>query len=238
MKRLIFSVILVTSLFSPLFAKTVGDISLPSGFQRIDTKEGSFSRYLRNLNLKEDGKVYSYRKKDLSHWYDSLGVIDKPLLFSDDLEQCADFSMRLWADYHKDSGKLKDLYLFHYDGRKNKFTESQKTYVQFLRTAFASSNSHSLKQGGKKITKENLTSGDLFVQNENGGIGHVSIILDESTNGKERLYLIAFSFMPAQEMHIEKAPSDRGKNGWFTYEGFIEHLKEKYPYGTPVLRRF
>jgi hypothetical protein len=79
------------------------------------------------------------------------------------------------------------------------------------------------------------------------------MIMDVCENGQgERLYLIGFSFMPAQEFHIEKAPgrlagrSTRrrgnsepyGKEGWFSYGGYIRYLEEYYPFGEPVLRRF
>jgi len=220
---------------SPLFIK---DIPVPEGFKRISYPEHSFSSYLQNLPLKKENKVLSYQKKDLSDWYDSIAVINKPLLFHDDLEQCADFSMRLWADYHKESGKLDELYLFNYPGQKQYFKNSKKDYFRFLRNAFASSNSYSLKKGATSILKENLKPGDLFVQNETGGIGHVSIILDSANDQNKKLYLVGFSFMPAQEMHIERSPTDKGKNGWFSYEGFLQHLQSKYPYGNPVLRRF
>ncbi|TGN10243.1 DUF4846 domain-containing protein [Leptospira ilyithenensis] len=220
------------------FPNLVKEIPVPEGFQRTNFPKNSFSGYLQNLPLKKETTVLSYQKKNLNDWYDMIAVIDKPLLFQDDLEQCADFSMRLWADYHKESGKLDKLYLFSYPGKKQYYKDSKKEYNRFLRNAFASSNSYSLKKGANTIAKENLQPGDLFVQNETGGIGHVSIILDEAKNKDKKLYLIGFSFMPAQEMHIEKSPADKGKEGWFSYEGFVQHLQTKYPYGNPVLRRF
>ncbi|BDA79514.1 hypothetical protein LPTSP3_g24440 [Leptospira kobayashii] len=220
------------------FPNIVKEIPVPEGFQRIDFPKNSFADYLQNLPLKKEAKVLSYQKKDLSDWYDMIAVINKPLLFQDDLEQCADFSMRLWADYHKESGRLDKLYLFDYPGKKRYYKDSKKDYNRFLRNAFASSNSYSLKKGAIPVTKENLQPGDLFVQNETGGIGHVSMILDEAKYKNQKLYLIGFSFMPAQEMHIERSPTDKGKEGWFSYEGFIQHLRTKYPYGNPVLRRF
>lgn len=217
----------------------ISSLPLPSDYVRVTYPDASFSSYLQKLSLKSENKIYSHKGEDLSHWYESLGVIDKPLLYKDDLEQCADFTMRLWADFHKETKLLSELYLFQYSGKKIYFKSSGKSFPQFLRNAFANSNSHSLKKGGKEIKVDELRPGDLFVQNENGGIGHVSIILDHAKSpAKEDLFLIGFSFMPAQEMHIEKSPSNRGKSGWFSYRGFMAHLAEKYPYGKPVLRRF
>ena len=84
-----------------------------------------------------------------------------------------------------------------------------------------------------------LKPGDMIVQNRNGGIGHASVILDvcESKKG-EKLYLIGYSFMPAQEFHIEKAEEKYGRDGWFTIEGYFRYLSEFLDFGEPVLRRF
>lgn len=240
MKWFIF--LLILFLISPILYSSPSKISslpLPLDYVRVPYADTSFSGYVQKLSLKSENKVYSYKREDLSHWYESLGVIDKPLLYTDDLEQCADFTMRLWADFHKENNLLSELYLFHYSGKKAFYKSSGKTFPQFLRNAFANANSHSIKMGGREVKVTELRPGDLFVQNENGGIGHVSIILDHvKSEGREDLFLIGFSFMPAQEMHIEKAPDNRGKSGWFSYRGFIAHLAEKYPYGKPFLRRF
>jgi hypothetical protein len=79
----------------------------------------------------------------------------------------------------------------------------------------------------------------MIVQNENGGIGHVSMIMDACKNEKgEELYLIGYSFMPAQEFHIEGARPEYGKDGWFSIEGYYRYLADYLDLGKPVLRRF
>ena len=165
-------------------------------------------------------------------------MLDFPLLFDQDLEQCADFAMRLWAEYHAATGQHTKLYLFNYDGSKKKL-KSAGDYLKFLRLAMAYSNSHSIKKGAKKVAPADLRAGDMFVQNNNGGIGHVSVIVDvakSKTAGKPDLYQVGFSFMPAQEFHIEKADTN---NGWFTREGFEQLLEQRLgSLGEPVLRRF
>ncbi|TGK10845.1 DUF4846 domain-containing protein [Leptospira stimsonii] len=217
----------------------ISDIETPEGSSRISYPKESFSNFVRNLPLKSEPTLWTYQKENIIRRYDVLAVLNVPLLFRDDLEQCADFAMRIWAEYHKQKNLLNRFYLFDYNGRKKSFRESGMNYVSFLRKSFVSSNSYSLKKGGMSITEADLRPGDIFVQNETGGIGHASMVLDsaENSNG-EKFYLIGFSFMPAQEMHIEKAPKKFGTKGWFTYKGFLKHLEEFYPYGEPVLRRF
>jgi hypothetical protein len=215
-------------------------ISAPKGYQRKSYPQGSYSDWIQNLRLKTKPVILNYRGEIVeSDFYNVIGVVQMPLLFRSDLEQCADFAMRFWAEYHKAAGKLDELFLFNYSGRKTAFIKSGKTFVQFLRSAFANTNSHSLKSGCKTIGADELRPGDMFVQNERGGIGHVSIIMDicRSQQGKE-LMLVGYSFMPAQEFHIEKAEDKYGIQGWFTREGYERYLIDNLNYGKPVFRRF
>lgn len=62
------------------------------------------------LPLKADDTVELWNGSSLPKGtYDMLAVLDVPLLFQEDLEQCADFSMRLWADYLKGYWKARSL---------------------------------------------------------------------------------------------------------------------------------
>jgi len=231
-------IIFLFFLISFVKAEQVNDLPLPMDYERLEFSEKSFSRWVQNMPLKDDKSIKSYVGQELQSFYNVFAVIDLPLLFTSDLEQCADYAMRLWAEYHKSTEKEEDLYLFNYNGSKKMFSSGD--FESFLRQAMASSNSYSLKMGCTIITYEqDLIPGDMLVQNETGGIGHVSVILDicENSAGK-RLYLIGYSFMPAQEMHIERALQGMGENGWFTLEGYNKYLDLILPFGTPVFRRF
>lgn len=241
-----YSIVILTFLFLNLnlFSqkKTIrNSINTPAGYVRIKFPEGSYSNWIQNLPLKENNTILDYRGFTLGSdcFYSILGVADMPLLFNSDLEQCADYCLRFWAEYHKDINRLDSLYLFDYTGNKKKFAGRGKTYTGFLNWAFSYSNSYSLKRGCEKVSENELIPGDMIVQNESGGIGHASVILDvcKSEEGK-RLYLIGYSFMPAQEFHIEKAASLRGTEGWFTIEGYFDYLSDYIPLGDPTLRRF
>jgi hypothetical protein len=215
-------------------------IPVPDGYRRATYPGGSFSHYIQNLDLKDQPIIRDYQGKTIaSAFYDVWEVVQMPLLFQSDLEQCADFAMRFWAEYHKALGKLDQLYLFDYNGKKKLFRLSGKPYAEFLKWAFANTNSHSLKRGCKEVAADQVVPGDLLVQNERGGIGHVSVILDtcQSKEGK-RLLLIGYSFMPAQEFHIERSRAQYGIEGWFTLEGYTQYLADFLNFGEPVLRRF
>ena len=69
------------------------------------------------MPLKEDTSILTFRGAMLSaRVYDRFAVLERPLLFTEDLEQCADFAMRLWADYHAETDRLDELFLFNYTG--------------------------------------------------------------------------------------------------------------------------
>jgi hypothetical protein len=228
---------------TPLCAQSTGTIAAipePAGFHRIQNEKDSFGGFLRSLPLRSGSVIKSYNGTpiDISR-YELFYVIDMNLLFKKDIEQCADWAMRLWAEYHHTADTLIAFYLFNYSGTKLYFKTSGKTYSQFLEKAFIATNSYSLKKGCLAVNEEKLLPGDMFVQNENGGIGHVSMVLDACENSKgRRLYLVGFSFMPAQEFHIEKGKGAYGTEGWFSRDGYIQYLNRYYPYGKPVIRRF
>lgn len=214
-------------------------IRVPQGYERKAVPEGSYGRFLQSLPVKQDKRINAFNGEAIQG-FNVFAVLDLPLLFKQDLEQCADFAMRLWAEYHKRANTLDRFYLFDYNGRRKPFPRSGQSYSAFLKKSFATSNSYSLKRGLEPVASEaDLVPGDMLVQNEDGGIGHVSVVMDiAEAPGKPRLYLIGFSYMPAQEFHIERASFLRGKDGWFTLAGFREYLAETLPYGPPVLRRF
>jgi len=220
--------------------KRVCDLPVPDGYKRISCPVNSYSLWVTQLPLESTTVVHTFNGDAIpKDYYNVSAVVRMPLLFKQDLEQCADFAFRFWAEYHNQRGLLHKLYLFKYDGSRLCFNTTGKSLNQFLKWCMANANSHSIKKGCDNIAVANAKPGDMIVQNENGGIGHVSIIMDacESEKG-EKLFLVGFSFMPAQQFHIEKALSRFGKDGWYSFDGFCRFLREFLDLGTPVLKRF
>ncbi|OPX93329.1 MAG: hypothetical protein A4E58_03012 [Syntrophorhabdus sp. PtaB.Bin006] len=221
--------------------RTIGaSIPVPEGYVRKTYPRGSFSNWVQRLPLKDEVTITDYAgRRVIVPFYNVYGVVKMPLLFRADLEQCADFSMRFWAEYHRAEEMLDRLYLFDYHGRKQFFKASGLSYREFLRRSFSGSNSYSLKVGCREVQAGQLGPGDIIVQNRKGGVGHVSMIVDvcESAKG-DRLFLIGYSFMPAQEFHIEKVVAKYGFQGWFTLDGYSLYLRDFLDLGEPVLRRF
>ena len=219
------------------------DIVTPDGFNRAESNHGSYQFYLRSLSIKKDNTVVLWNGNSLpKEHYDSLAVLDLPLLFNEDLEQCADFSMRLWAEYLKSNDALNELALYDFYGNKKPFSKSGKGFKEYLYWHMKYSNSYSLKLGAKKIKSlSELVAGDMFVQNDSEeGIGHVSVVLDEAINQYgHKVYLVGYSFMPAQQFHIEKAKQEYGIDGWFTAEGYKQYAQAAFgSFGKPSIMRF
>jgi hypothetical protein len=221
-------------------------IPVPPGFARQKYSAGSFSNFVQSLPIKKTNQITLFNGTSMEQAYPLqyagyrvFAVVNIPLLFNSDLEQCADYCMRFWAEYHKTNNNLGKLFLFDYNGNKKQFASSGKSYTGFLKWAFSYSNSFSIKKGCVAIVDTGAVPGDMIVQNEGGGIGHVSMIVDrcENATGSKR-YLIGYGFMPAQEFHIEKASDKYGTGGWFSLEGYFKYLDENLNLGKPVLRRF
>jgi hypothetical protein len=234
----ILCLIIQLSVFSE--PRTVSDIPAPEGYSCISTQIGSYSHWITSLPLRAGNEIRMYDWDTLENdFYHVYAVIDLPLLFKQDVEQCADWAFRLWAEYHRHAGTLDKLYLMNYSGKKQLFNRSKKSFNAFFKWTAAHANSYSIKTGAIALDGSDLKPGDMVVQNEKGGVGHVSIIMNVCTSEKsDTLLLIGYSFMPAQEFHIEKAQHEYGKTGWFSLKGFYRFLKENLDLGSPVLRRF
>lgn len=216
----------------------ISEIPSPDGYKRVKYAKGSYSDFVRNLSVTKNKYVKSCYSEDI--FWDGLGVIKLDMMFpKSDLEQCADWAMRLWGEYHKETRKLDSLYLLKYSGEKNYFRKAGKSYSSFMKYSFGYSNSHSIKKGCNVIEFKNLRPGDMLVQNQTGGIGHVCVILDACEKDGEKLYLLGYSFMPAQQMHIEKAPEEFGINGWFIDKYLTSYIESEFSsYGKVQFRRF
>lgn len=231
--------IIISNLYSQ--EKTIyNTISPPKGYTRVNFEDRSFSSWIQKLPLKESNTIVQFNGGTVTYnFFNVFGVVNMPLLFTSDLEQCADYCMRFWAEYHKTFNTYGKLYLFNYNGKKEHYNNSNRTFRSFLKHAFAFSNSYSLKKGCKRVADSGLIAGDLIVQNETGGTGHVSMIVDIcKSEAGDKLYLVGYSFMPAQEFHIEKATDKYGVGGWFTLDGYFQYLTDFLNFGKPVLRRF
>lgn len=226
-------------------------IPTPAGYERIRVYKNSFAEWVRYLPVKsENADILTYTGNELSgdyvkNFFKIWRIIDFPLYFKQNLEHCADWGYRFWYEYQKEVGFGDDLWLTDYNGKKITYNQwkngkTNPSLKEFFKWTCNYANSYSQKAGLYEVKKEDdLRPGDIIVQNETGGIGHTSIIFDICKNKEGKwLYLVGYSFMPAQECHIEKASDEYGFGGWFTLEGYCKYLEEYLPFGKPEIRSF
>ncbi len=211
----------------------IEQIRPPPGYTRVPVSEGSFGAWLRQLPLKPGRppvRLYNGAKKknqDAHHRVIEFEVGSR------DLQQCADAVIRLRAEYLW-SAKRREEICFRFTsghpsrwvdwrngrrprvrGRKVTFVEtarvdrSRKNFKKYLENVFSYAGTDSLSRGATRVGQpEHATIGDFFIQ---GGFpGHAVLVVDVAQNKhKERMLLLAQSYMPAQDIHILRGPSSR-----------------------------
>jgi hypothetical protein len=213
-------------------------ISPPEGFERIILEEGSFGEYLRDLPLKPHGSPVKYYDGTTKPWDVHAAVVDMDV-GSRDLQQCADAVIRLRAEYLYKNGRYDQIHFDFTNGFNAKYSKwiqgyrisvkgNEAVWVEngskgtdygsfrkYLDMVFSYAGTLSLSREMKRISPEEMQPGDVFLKG--GSPGHCVIITDMARNPQtgERVFLIAQSYMPAQDIHILKNPAKDEGNPWY-----------------------
>lgn len=192
----------------------------PEGFTRINSDSSSFGLHLRNLPLKADGAaVLDYNGKVKPNNQTYLAVVDLPI-GKKDLHQCADAIMRLRAEYLFSQARFKEISFRQASGKTISYTTwltgrtADKTNLwTYLETVFNTANTTSLNQQLTSKPVESLAIGDVFITGPPPGLpyGHAIIVVDKCIDkaGKVK-FMLAQSYMPAQEIQILDNPATPG----------------------------
>lgn len=204
---------------------------IPKGFKRLETEEGSFGWYLQNLPLKADGskvKYYDGREKTRDVY---LAVVDFDL-GPRDLQQCADAVIRLRAEYLYENERYDEIQFHFVSGFHAKFSKwasghgisvngnsvswntnsknnrSYESFQRYLDIVYAYASTLSLEKELSAKPFSDLTIGDVFIQG--GSPGHCVMVVDVAINEEtnEKVFMLAQSYMPAQDIQILKGDSD------------------------------
>lgn len=220
--------------------KTIASRFIPlSGFERVKVDESSFAYYLRNLPLKEHGarvKYFDGREKSYFQIYDA--VVNLPI-GTKDLHQCADAIMHVRARYLYEQKRKNEIQFTFTNGfvasyakwmegnriivngnnvqwkKTTSPADNEQIFWKYLKTVFTYAGTLSLSKELKPKEITNLQIGDVWIQG--GSPGHAVIVVDmvqRKTDGK-KLFLLAQSYMPAQEIHILKNPLVSNLSPWY-----------------------
>ncbi|MEL7567019.1 MAG: DUF4846 domain-containing protein [Dehalobacterium sp.] len=211
---------------------------VPAGYERVAAGEHSFGRYLRTLTLKPDGVRVKYyngetKNKDV---YEAVVDLD---IGSRDLQQCADAVIRLRAEYLFKEKRYRDIHFNFTSGftaAYSKWRDGYRVTVQgnfagwvktaaysakyqdfrkYLDTVFAYAGTLSLAKELVPVMSEDMQIGDVFIQG--GSPGHCVIVVDMAENPQtgEKIFMLAQSYMPAQDIQILKNPDHADISPWY-----------------------
>ncbi|MCG2616000.1 DUF4846 domain-containing protein [Terrimonas sp. NA20] len=216
-----------------------GQIPLPAGFTRTAASPDSFAQWLRDVKLKPDNTVYLYNGNRKRNQDAQFAVMDISV-GKKDLQQCADAVIRLYAEYQYSKQQYDRISFNATDGttidyeswkegyrfplrqhrlQKVKTAEasnSRKSFDQYLEVVFSYAGTLSLSRDLQRVNDINdIKPGDVFV--EGGSPGHAVTVTDvaRSANGK-KIFMLAQSYMPAQDIHILKNPENG--SAWYSTE--------------------
>jgi hypothetical protein len=192
----------------------VNDIAVPAGYKISNSSQG-FGEWLGNVALKKDKTVYLYDGSEKQNQSAQYAVLDISV-GNQNLQQCADAVMRLRAEYLYSIGKYDQIVFKDNAGKEYRFTRpyDRAHFQQYLLTVFGMCGSASLSKELKQKDIRDIMPGDVFIR---GGFpGHAVIVMEAAENAAgEKIYLLAQSYMPAQDIHILNNPNDDSLSPWY-----------------------
>lgn len=234
----------------------------PTGYDRNSTSTKTFASWLETIRLKNEGApVYLY-DNSLKH---NQSIHAAVLAFdrgSSDLQQCADAVIRLRAEYLFQKHAYDSIVFTFTNGTKayyskwragyrpivkgNSVTWSQlksrdTSYLCFrsyLNTVFMYCGTYSLSKELKSVDIDSIQGGDVFIY---GGFpGHAMIVMDVAKNKEsgKKIFMLAQSYMPAQDIHIVKNLSNEAFSPWYEIpeNGILE--TPEWTFNVNDLKRF
>lgn len=194
---------------------TIKQIPLPEGYTRTPSDSGSFAAWLKKIGLKNDNTVYLFDGRKKSNQTAQFAVLDISV-GKKNLQQCADAVMRLRAEYLYAKGCFDKILFIDNDGTKYLFKQpfNRQNFDIYLDRVFGMCGSSSLAKQLKPVIMKNILPSDVLIR---GGFpGHAAIVLDVATNRDgNKIYLLAQSYMPAQDVHILINPSNKTLSPWY-----------------------
>jgi hypothetical protein len=210
----------------------------PAGFERVAAAPGSFAAWLRGLPMKPAGSpvlLHTGVLKPNQAVHSAVVDID---VGKGDLQQCADAIMRLRAEWLRAEGRLQDIAFDYTGGGRVPFSRwaagerpdatgkswskraaadsSYASFRRYMTAVFQQAGTFSLARELKSVPNADVQIGDVFIK---GGFpGHAVLVVDLVRHPQtgEKRFLLAQSYMPAQEVHVLFAPSATGDQVWYS----------------------
>ncbi len=244
-------------------AETIVDrFTPPAGFERIISPEGSFADFLQHLPLKPEGsKVYYYDGAVKENRGVYVAVVDMDI-GKRDLQQCADAIMRLRGEYFWHRGQYDQIHFNFTNGFRVDYDKwrqgyrvrikgnqtswykgaqpnnSYASFRKYMELVFGYAGTASLEKELASTNLEDLQIGDIFIQ---GGFpGHAVIVVDMARNKEtgEKLFMLAQSYMPAQDIQVLQNPNDVEWSPWYEIPAGGSLKTPEWVFDRPRPKRF
>ena len=236
------------------------DIPLPKRYERVEAE--GFAEYLRELPLKTDtNQVLLYDGSPKGRQSAQFAVLDLAI-GNKDLEQCADAVMRLRADYfyrNKEYEKIAFNFTNGFRADYKKYAKgnrisvngnrvswtnggsedySKATYRKYLEQVYTYAGTLSLSKELQEKEPQEIEIGDVFI--EGGSPGHAVIVVDMAVKKEsgEKVFLLAQSYMPAQEIHVLINPNNKSLSPWYEVKEFGELVTPEWIFDWDDLKSF
>ncbi len=180
-----------------------------------------------------------------------------------DLQQCADAVMRLRAEYVLKSKQYEKLHFNFTNGFKADYTkwrsgyritvkgnlvtwtkttkesQSYESFREYMNMVFNYAGTASLSKELKPIPLSEMQIGDVLIHG--GSPGHAVIVLDMAVNSKnkKKVFMIAQSYMPAQDIHILINNTKPAISPWYELDEIAAFISTpEWPFENNELKRF
>jgi hypothetical protein len=241
--------------------KTVAErFPVPAGYVRKPVDSQSFAAFLRNFPLKAHAsKVFYFDKRE--KWNPVYTAVLNIDCGNKDLQQCADAVIRLRSEYLYKQKQIKAIHFKNFAGtdmdysryqqgfritdsgykKTNKPDSSRQGFRKYLDMVFAYANTYTLDREMLPQTIQNLKPGDVFIVSKTNAYGHAVMVMDVAVHQKtgEKIFLLAQSYMPAQDIHILKNNNLFSHSSWYHTEDLKEKLvTPEWTFPLTALKRF
>ena len=181
----------------------------------------------------------------------------------EDLQQCADAVMRLKAEFLFSQKSYNDIQFKATDGTNLSFkkweqgtryklvgnrlaeyttttasTNKRAELEDFLKVVFSYCGTLSLAAQLNAVPNfDDIQPGDVFVKG--GSPGHAMIVIDAAMNGAgKKVFMLAQSYMPAQDIHVVKNPANKNLSPWYEVNRDEAVITPEWDFYTTQLKRW
>lgn len=235
----------------------------PKGFSWVQEEPGSFSEFLTNFPLHPPNlPVRDFTGVPIEEQQHHVAIL-KIDVGEKNLQQCADAWIRLYSEYLWLNQRFDDIgfeftstQFFAWDDYKigyrtkevnkkvsfintGKFDDSYESFQKYLEVIFRYAGTISLDVESDPV-KDNASvkAGDFIIKP--GSPGHSVIIVGVAKNvAGKKLYLLAESYMPAQDIHILVNHKNRKLSPWYELDVHAaQTVTAKYIFKPTSIKRF